>query len=104
MSKKTVGTSGKYGPRYGTRTKKIVAAIESIQKKPQECPYCERPALKRLAAGIWHCTKCNKKFAGGAYFAKYAVSREVASAIVPQKVKAPEMEKTAESVGQKENI
>lgn len=93
MPKKSVGTSGRFGPRYGTRTKKIVAAIEKLQKQKQQCPYCERPALKRLAAGIWHCTKCNKKFAGGAYFAKSAISTEGVSAIVPQKVKAPEMEK-----------
>ena len=74
-----IGTAGKYGPRYGTRTKKIVSAIEKDQKKNQVCPYCERAALKRVAAGIWHCNKCNKKFAGGAYFAKSAIMSELAT-------------------------
>ena len=66
MSK--TGTTGRFGPRYGTRTKKVVAAIEKEQKKRQVCPYCERKALKRIAAGIWYCRKCGKKFAGAAYF------------------------------------
>ena len=61
---------GRFGPRYGTRTKKIIAAIEKIQKQKQICPYCERPALKRQVAGIWYCKKCGVKFAGGAYFPK----------------------------------
>ena len=69
MTKK-VGLTGKYGPRYGTKTKKIVLEIESRQKREKMCPYCERPALKRLAAGIWYCKKCKTKFAGRAYFPK----------------------------------
>jgi len=69
MTKK-VGLTGRYGPRYGTKTKKIVLEIESRQKREKVCPYCERPALKRLAAGIWYCKKCKTKFAGGAYFSK----------------------------------
>ena len=93
MPKKKVGTSGRYGPRYGTRTKKIVAAIEKLQKQTQQCPYCERNALERLAAGIWHCTKCNKKFAGGAYFAKSAISTGVGAVEVkPEAIKTEEKE------------
>ena len=67
---KKVGTTGRYGVRYGTRTKKVVMSMEREQKKRQACPYCERNALKRMAAGIWKCKKCNKKFAGAAYFPK----------------------------------
>ena len=40
--KKKVGTTGRFGPRYGTRAKKIVAAIEKRQRQKQACPYCER--------------------------------------------------------------
>ena len=67
---KKVGSSGRFGVRYGTRGKKVVMTIEKEQKKRQVCPYCERPALKREAVGIWKCRKCNKKFAGAAYFVK----------------------------------
>ena len=69
MTKK-VGITGKYGPRYGTKTKKVILEMEIKQEKEKVCPYCERPALKRLAAGIWYCKKCKTKFAGGAYFPK----------------------------------
>lgn len=66
MTKK-VGTAGRFGARYGTRTKKVVAAIEKMQKEKHACPLCERETLKRLAPGIWFCKKCNKKIAGGSY-------------------------------------
>lgn len=72
MTKK-VGTTGRYGARYGTRTKKIVNAIEKISKQSHECPYCERKALKRIAVGIWKCKKCGVKFAGGAYTPKSSI-------------------------------
>ncbi|OGI11633.1 50S ribosomal protein L37ae [Candidatus Micrarchaeota archaeon RBG_16_36_9] len=72
MSKKTkkVGTSGRYGVRYGTKTKKAVAEIERRAKQENVCPYCEKQKLKRIAAGIWYCKKCKAKFAGAAYFPK----------------------------------
>jgi large subunit ribosomal protein L37Ae len=70
MSTKKVGTTGRYGVRYGTKTKKIIAKIEAKMNKEKTCPYCERKALIREAAGIWHCKKCNAKFAGAAYFPK----------------------------------
>jgi len=76
MATKKVGSAGRFGPRYGTRSKKILAAIEKRQKKKQICPYCERPNLKRVASGIWACKKCKAKFAGGAYFTKPAVKGE----------------------------
>ncbi len=70
MKTKKVGSAGRFGPRYGTKTKKIVKKIESRMKKERVCPYCERTALKRVAAGIWYCKKCKTKFAGAAYFPK----------------------------------
>ena len=70
MKTKRIGTIGRFGPRYGTRTKKLVATIEDRQRKKQICPYCERPVLKRIATGVWYCKKCKTKFAGGAYFPK----------------------------------
>ena len=69
MTKK-VGSTGRYGTRYGTKTKKIIAKVEKKQKQRKTCPYCEREKLKRVAAGIWYCKKCKTKFAGAAYFPK----------------------------------
>jgi large subunit ribosomal protein L37Ae len=66
VTTKKVGITGRYGSRYGTKTKKVVLEVE--QKKTKLCPYCERTALKRIAAGVWYCKKCKTKFAGGAYF------------------------------------
>jgi len=68
MTKK-VGSTGRFGPRYGTKKKKMILKVES-QTKNLVCPYCERVSLKKVAAGIWYCKKCKTKFAGGAYFPK----------------------------------
>jgi large subunit ribosomal protein L37Ae len=72
MSKRTkkVGSTGRFGPRYGTRTKKVIREIEKLQRKKHMCPKCERYTLKRVAAGIWECKKCGAKIAGGAYLPK----------------------------------
>ena len=67
-------STGRFGPRYGTRGKKVVAAMEVRQCKPGPCPYCEREALSRIAAGIWTCKKCGVKFAGGAYTPRSATA------------------------------
>ena len=69
MTKK-VGSTGRFGPRYGTKTKKMIRRIEKKKKEKLICPYCERSTVKRVAAGIWYCKKCKAKFAGGAYFPK----------------------------------
>jgi len=70
MATKKIGSAGRFGVRYGTKSRNVIRDVEKRQKQKQECPYCERPALKRLAAGIWQCKKCNSKFAGAAYFPK----------------------------------
>jgi large subunit ribosomal protein L37Ae len=67
---KKIGSVGRYGVRYGTKTKKIIAKMEKKQKERKTCPYCERKTLKRIAAGIWYCKKCKTKFAGAAYLPK----------------------------------
>jgi large subunit ribosomal protein L37Ae len=67
---KKVGITGRYGPRYGTRSKEVVRKIEKVQKQKHLCPSCKKKAVVRIAAGIWQCKKCQTKFAGGAYFPK----------------------------------
>ena len=64
---KKVGSSGRLGVRYGTKTRKRIAAAEALKNSKWMCPNCARPKVKRLIAGIWQCSKCRLKFAGRAY-------------------------------------
>ncbi|MBU0636232.1 50S ribosomal protein L37ae [Candidatus Micrarchaeota archaeon] len=63
-----VKSAGRYGARYGIGIRRRLLKVESKQKKPHPCPYCDLKRLKRKAAGIFYCTKCKIEFAGGAYF------------------------------------
>jgi len=69
MAKKTkkVKSAGRFGPRYGRTVRKRLIKVEEQQRKKQTCPYCAKKAVKRITVGIWHCTKCKKKFTGKAY-------------------------------------
>ncbi len=67
MKTKKLGSVARFGARYGKRTKTKVLKVEQIQKSAQKCPYCSRNTSKRLAVGIFQCTKCNSKFTGKAY-------------------------------------
>ncbi|MBD3262944.1 50S ribosomal protein L37ae [Candidatus Woesearchaeota archaeon] len=64
---KKVGSSGRFGARYGLKIKKKVRDIEKIQKGKHKCPFCSKFTVKRLASGIWFCKACKAKFAGRAY-------------------------------------
>ena len=64
---KKVGINGRFGARYGRKAKRSVKNIEENMKKPHVCPKCDRPYVKRQAAGIWKCKKCGTVFTGGAY-------------------------------------
>ena len=66
-SKKTK-SAGRFGARYGKRVRDRLVNVESKQRKRQKCPLCNRLGAKRLSKGIWQCSKCNKKFAGGTYY------------------------------------
>lgn len=65
--KKKIKAAGRFGSGYGIRVRKKLNKIEDSQRKKQKCPYCLKLGVKRQAAGIWICNKCNKKFAGSAY-------------------------------------
>ena len=76
------------------KTKKVIAVIEREQKKKKPCPYCGRLTIKRVAAGIWRCKKCSKKFAGGAYFPTTPVGdnfkRQMKTSFAKEQIKTPE--------------
>lgn len=80
MGKKT-GTAGKFGTRYGMRTRKTWQEIDEQQRKPQACPVCNKPAATRVSAGIWQCEKCGAKFTGGAYTAVTGIAKSVEAAM-----------------------
>lgn len=70
MATKVLKSAARFGARYGKRLKSKLLSVETEQKKKQICPYCTRPAAKRLSPGIWLCKKCNMKFTGHAYMVK----------------------------------
>ena len=76
MKTKVVGSTGRFGARYGLRIRARVAKVEKEQNAPQECPYCLRKVTKRLSAGVWLCSKCKSKFTGGAYKVKSSLVEE----------------------------
>jgi len=59
--------AGRFGARYGKRTRVKLVKVESKQRVKQKCPFCEKLGAKRLSNGIWKCSKCDKKFAAGTY-------------------------------------
>ena len=67
MALKKLGSTGRFGPRYGFGIKKRLLKVEAILKRKHKCPYCLKKNVKRLAVGIWYCTNCKNKFAGKAY-------------------------------------
>lgn len=66
---KKVKAAGRFGARYGRSVRNKIAEIESIQRQKQHCLFCNGVA-KRLSKGIWHCKKCNKKFASNTFIVK----------------------------------
>ncbi|MBI2583980.1 MAG: transposase [Candidatus Aenigmarchaeota archaeon] len=65
MVKKKV--NARFGARYGKRIRAAVLAAESRYAGEKKCPSCSRTSVRRISTGIWKCSKCNVKFASGAY-------------------------------------
>lgn len=64
---KKTKSAGRFGARYGKRVRVRLVNVETKQRKKQKCPFCSKLGVKRLSNGIWHCPKCDKKFASNTY-------------------------------------
>ena len=92
-----LGSAKRFGARYGTKPKHKFAKIEKEQRKKHKCPYCSYVAVKRVAAGIWHCRKCNSKFTGKAYSIAKTIISEAETTEETASVESKKVEKVEES-------
>ena len=81
MATKKVGTSGRFGPRYGGVMRKAVATIEKTQKAAHACARCGSMSVYRDGTAIWACVKCGYTFAGGAYSPSTGAGQGAAQAL-----------------------
>jgi len=61
------GSAGRFGARYGRVARRRVAEIEDDMRDEPECPECGEDGVERQGTGIWECSNCGYKFAGGTY-------------------------------------
>lgn len=76
-STKKVGKAGRYSSRYGVGIRKRLIATEQKQSNLSACPFCGFDTVRREAAGLFYCKKCNNKFTGGAYETKTLVGKTI---------------------------
>jgi|GEM_PF-411647 len=62
-----VGTAGRFSSRYGVGIRKRILAVEVKQNQASTCPFCGFSKIRREAAGLFNCKKCDARFTGGAY-------------------------------------
>ena len=65
---KKVGSTGRFGAKYGVSVRRKIGEIEKKQKKMHECPQCTHVKVKRVSTGIYECRHCEHKFASGAHY------------------------------------
>ncbi len=86
---KKVGSTGRFGSRYGVGIRKKLLKIEPRQKEKQICINCGSNSLKRKSKGIFECNKCGYRFVGGAYLPK-TLSGGIILQMISQKQFTPE--------------
>ncbi|MBA7501857.1 hypothetical protein ES706_00432 [subsurface metagenome] len=64
---KKIGSAGRFGPRYGTKIRKLALAVDQKLQQSYKCPSCGAVKVKRVSTSIWKCRRCGMKFAGAAY-------------------------------------
>jgi large subunit ribosomal protein L37Ae len=79
-------SAGRFGTRYGVKNRKLVADIEEKMHADYACAKCGAIKVKRIASGIWKCTKCEATFAGGSYVPQTPAHQTVLRAVHVEKV------------------
>ena len=69
MAKRTqkAGATARYGARYGVSVRRRAGSALSKKSRKYTCPSCHYPKVRRKAAGIWECGKCDHTFSGGVW-------------------------------------
>ncbi len=85
-----VGSTGRFGSRYGVGIRKSLLKTESRKGEVRKCPNCGSNSVKRKSKGIFFCRKCSHEFVGGAYLPK-TLTGGIINQMVAQKKFAPEL-------------
>ncbi len=78
-------SAGRFGVRYGVKNRKLVADIEEKMHADYACSKCGAVKMKRIATGIWKCTKCEVTFTGGSYVPQTPAHLTVMRAVQAEK-------------------
>ncbi len=70
-------SAARFGPRYGRKSRKLVADMEEKTKAFYDCPQCGRTKVKRESTAIWICRKCGYTFAGGSFVPETSLGKSV---------------------------
>jgi large subunit ribosomal protein L37Ae len=70
-------SAARFGPRYGRKSRKLVADMEEKTKALYDCPQCGRTKVKRESTAIWCCRKCGYTFAGGSFVPETSLGKSV---------------------------
>ncbi len=70
-------SAARFGPRYGRKSRKLVADMEEKTKALYDCPQCGRTKVKRESTARWSCQKCGYTFAGGSFVPETSLGRSV---------------------------
>jgi len=86
------GSAGRFGARYGRVARRRVSEIEADTNDDHSCPECGAENVSRKGTGIWQCSTCDYKFAGGAYRPQtpggQAVTRSIRTALSEEEQEA----------------
>ncbi|HKS59531.1 MAG TPA: 50S ribosomal protein L37ae [Thermoplasmata archaeon] len=96
MSKRTrkVGPAGWMGPRYGVRIRRRVIDLDRAREPRAACPKCSTVTVRRVASGVFECSRCGNRFASQAYLFAPAppisrTERTAAAAVAAEAPKRP---------------